>query len=84
MVPHLLAALTCPADAVCVGPGHENSLALVHSYSPCALCKDPLDDRLLAGCDLKSASRTVVVQIGAVQVYLTALETMATQHSSAS
>ena len=44
------------------------------------LCKDPLEDRLLAGCDLKFASRTAAVQIVAVEVQLTALETMGLVH----
>ena len=37
-------------------------------------CKDPLEDRLLEGCDLKTASRIAAVQIVAIEVPLTSLE----------
>ena len=48
------------------------------------LLKDPLEGRLLAGCNLKSASRTAAFQIVTVEFRLTALETQATQDSCAS
>ena len=73
LVLHLLEARTCPADTVRVGFPRE-LLCAGSQLQP--WCKNPLEDRLLAGCDLKTASIIAAVQLVAVEVPLTALETM--------
>ena len=81
LVLHLLAARTYPADKVRVVVATRT---LLRWFAAPALVRGSTGRQTPAGCDLKSASRIAAVQIVAVEVPLTALETMVTQHSFAS